>query len=105
MRGSPNFAAVFAALRSTSTTTKSAPPRPACAAALRSCDPAPARSSARIRLNHQTEVNMHVQTARTQAWLAELASIQAEIAAHGMPAPAPRPAGKRTRKFKPLWEE
>ncbi|WP_380784500.1 hypothetical protein [Sphingomonas sp. R86520] len=48
---------------------------------------------------------MHVQTARTQAWLAELASIQAEIAAHGIPAPAPRPAGKRTRKLKPLWEE
>ena len=48
---------------------------------------------------------MHVQTARTQAWLAELASIQAEIAAHGMPAPALRPAGKRTRKLKPLWEE
>ena len=48
---------------------------------------------------------MHVQTARTQAWLAELASIQAEIAAHGIPAPAPRPAGKRARKLKPLWEE
>ena len=48
---------------------------------------------------------MHVHTARTQAWLAELASIQAEIAAHGIPAPAPRPAGKRTRKLKPLWEE
>ena len=105
MRGSPNFAAVFAALRSTSTTTKSAPPRPARAAALRSCDPAPARSSARIRLNDQTEVHMHVQTARTQAWLAELASIQAEITAHGMPAPALRPAGSRTRKLKPLWEE
>lgn len=48
---------------------------------------------------------MYVQTARNQAWLVELASIQAEIAAHGMPAPVPRPAGKRTRKFKPLWEE
>ena len=47
---------------------------------------------------------MNIQTARTQAWLAELASIQAEIAIHGMPA-APRPAYKRTRKLKPLWEE
>ena len=48
---------------------------------------------------------MHVQTARTQAWLAELASIQAEIAAHGMPERAPLPSVKRTRKLKPLWEE
>ena len=48
---------------------------------------------------------MLTQTARTQAWLADFASIQAEIAAHGMPAPAPRPARKRTRKLKPLWEE
>ncbi len=48
---------------------------------------------------------MHTQTARTQAWLAEIASIQAEIAAHGMPAPAPRAASKRARKLKPLWEE
>ena len=45
---------------------------------------------------------MHVQTQRTQERLAELASIQAEVAAHGMPAPAPRPAGKRARKLKPL---
>ena len=48
---------------------------------------------------------MHVQTARTQAWLAEFASIQAEIAAHGMPEPASPPAVKRTPKLKPLWEE
>ena len=48
---------------------------------------------------------MHVQTARTQAWLAEFASIQAAIAAHGMPEPARPPAVKRTRKLKPLWEE
>ncbi len=48
---------------------------------------------------------MHVQTTRTQAWLAEFASIQAEIAAHGMPKRAPLPAVKRTRKRKPLWEE
>ena len=47
---------------------------------------------------------MNIQTARTQAWLADLASIQAEIAIHGMPA-APRPARKRTRKLKPLWEK
>jgi hypothetical protein len=48
---------------------------------------------------------MHVQTARIQAWLADFAIIQAEIALHGMPAPAPRPTRKRTRKLKPLWEE
>jgi len=47
---------------------------------------------------------MNIQTVRTQAWLADLASIQAEIAIHGMPA-APRPVRKRTRKLKPLWEE
>ena len=47
---------------------------------------------------------MNIQTARTQAWLAELASIQAEIAVHGMP-PAPRPAHRRTRKLKPLWRK
>ena len=48
---------------------------------------------------------MYVQAARTQAWLAEFASIQAEIATLGMPAPAPRRARKRVRKLKPLWEE
>jgi len=48
---------------------------------------------------------MHNQTARTQAWIAEFASIQAEIAAYGMPAPAPQAARKRARKLKPLWEE
>ncbi|MEG3162745.1 hypothetical protein U1763_19770 [Sphingomonas sp. LB2R24] len=47
---------------------------------------------------------MHIQTARTQIWLAELASIRAEIAEKGMPK-APRPARKRARKLKPLWEE
>ncbi len=40
-----------------------------------------------------------------RALLPEFASIQAEIAAHGMPAPAPWPAGKRTRKLKPLRAE
>jgi len=48
---------------------------------------------------------MHTHTARTQAWRSDLASIQAEIAAHGMPAPAHRVARKRARKLKPLWEE
>ena len=48
---------------------------------------------------------MHTQTARTQVWIAEFARIQAEIEAHGMPAPAPRAARKRARKLKPLWEE
>jgi hypothetical protein len=48
---------------------------------------------------------MHTHTARTQEWLADFASIQAEIATRGMPAPAPRAARKRTRKLKPLWEE
>ena len=44
-------------------------------------------------------------TIRTRNWLADLANINAEIEAHGMPAPAPRAAGKRARKLKPLWEE
>lgn len=47
---------------------------------------------------------MHTQTARTQIWLTELARIQAEIEEKGMPE-APRPARKRARKLKPLWEE
>ncbi len=42
-------------------------------------------------------------TTRTQAWLADLAAIIAEIEANGMP--APRPTTKRARKLKPLWEE
>lgn len=48
---------------------------------------------------------MHMQTARTQEWLADLASIQAELALHGVPAPAPRAARKRTHKLKSLWEK
>jgi len=48
---------------------------------------------------------MLIHTIRTQAWLADLAAIQAEIEAQGMPAPAPRAARKRARKLKPLWEE
>lgn len=43
------------------------------------------------------------QTARTQAWLADLAAINTEMEAS--PRPAPRPARKRTRKLKPLWQE
>ena len=42
-------------------------------------------------------------TARTQAWREDLAAINAEIEANGMP--APRPTAKRTRKLKPLWEQ
>lgn len=44
------------------------------------------------------------QTARTQAWLADLAAINTEIEANGVPVP-PRPARKRARKLRPLWEE
>ena len=44
------------------------------------------------------------QTARTQAWLADLAAITAEIEANGVPLPQ-RSARKQTRKRKPLWEE
>ena len=54
MRGASNFAAACVPLRSPAPT-KSVPPRPACAAASRSCDPDPVRSSARARLNEQTE--------------------------------------------------
>ena len=42
-------------------------------------------------------------TARTQAWLADLAAIIAEIGAKDLP--TPHPARKRARKLKPLWEE
>ena len=44
------------------------------------------------------------QTARTQAWLAEIVAINAEIEANGLPV-IQRPARKRARKLKPLWEE
>lgn len=44
------------------------------------------------------------QTARTQAWLADLAAINAEIEANGLPV-LQRPERKRARKLKPLWEE
>jgi hypothetical protein len=44
------------------------------------------------------------QTARTQAWLADFAAINAEIEANGLPLPQ-RTARKRARKRKPLWEE
>jgi hypothetical protein len=42
---------------------------------------------------------------RTLAWVAELANIQAEIAAKGIPAPATRTVRTRRRELKPLWEE
>lgn len=50
------------------------------------------------------KVHMHTRPARAQAWLADLASIQAEIAARDADSCNPG-AGKRTRKLKPLWEE
>jgi hypothetical protein len=105
MRGAPNFAAacVFAALHSGRD--KIGTPTPRFAAAARSLTPTPTDRQAAPVLGEQTEVHMHTHTARTQAWLAELASIQAEIAAHGMLAPAPRLAAKRPRKLRPLWEE
>jgi hypothetical protein len=42
-------------------------------------------------------------TARTQAWLSDLAAMIAEIDAHGVP--TPRRRARRSRKLKPLWEE
>lgn len=42
---------------------------------------------------------------RTQAWLADLAAINAEIEANGLPSPCPTARRKRNRKLKPLWEE
>ncbi len=41
--------------------------------------------------------------ARTQAWLADLAAIIAELDANALP--YPRPTRKRARNLKPLWEE
>ena len=43
------------------------------------------------------------QSARTRAWLMDLAAINVEIEAAGLP--APRRARKRARELKPLWEE
>lgn len=42
---------------------------------------------------------------RNTAWLADLAVINAQIEAHGMPAQAPRSTAKRGRIRTPLWEE
>ena len=42
-------------------------------------------------------------TARTQAWLADLAAVVAELDVRGYC--VPRPARKRRGKLKPLWEE
>ena len=91
-------------LRFTTTPTKSAPPRPASRPLRGPVTPTPPDRQPASVSSEQKEDQMNIQTARTQTWLAELASIQAEIAIHGMPA-APRPAHKRTRKLKPLWEE
>lgn len=44
------------------------------------------------------------QTARIQAWFADLAAIVAELDADRLPRPL-RPARKRARKLRPLWEE
>jgi hypothetical protein len=54
-------------------------------------------------LIEQTEDHMLTHTARTRAWLADLAAINADIETQGLP--APRPVRKRARKLKPLWEE
>lgn len=43
------------------------------------------------------------QSARTRAWLMDLAAINAEIEVDVLP--APRRAQKRARKLKPRWEE
>ena len=47
---------------------------------------------------------MHDRTARTLAWLEDLAAMVAEIDTVGWPGPA-RPTRKRGRKPRPLWEE
>jgi len=39
---------------------------------------------------------------RTQIWLTDLARINAEVEANGLPSPR---KAKRARKLKPLWEE
>lgn len=44
------------------------------------------------------------QTARTQAWLADLAALNVELDADGLRTPQ-RPVRRRARKRKPLWEE
>ena len=46
---------------------------------------------------------MFDQTARTQAWLADLTAMVAELDLRGYC--SPRPARRRKRRLKPLWEE
>ena len=46
---------------------------------------------------------MFDQTARTQAWLTDFTAMVAELDVRGYC--GPRPARKRARKLKPLWEE
>lgn len=43
------------------------------------------------------------QTARTQAWLTDLAAMVGELDLRGYC--PPRPARRRARKLKPLWEQ
>ena len=43
-------------------------------------------------------------TARIQAWLADLAALNAELDTPGLQRPQ-RPTRRRARKYKPLWEE
>ena len=44
------------------------------------------------------------QPARIQAWLEDLAAINAEIEVNGMPDPRPA-VSQRNRKLQPFWEE
>ena len=104
MRGASNFDAAVRSAALHFVHDKIGTSTPRFAAASRSLTPTtPDRQTASVS-SEQKEDQMNIQTARTQIWLAELASIQAEIAINGIPA-APRPARKRTRKLKPLWEE
>lgn len=43
--------------------------------------------------------------ARNRIWLLDLAAINAEIDASGVPSPTRRARRNRARKLKPLWEE
>jgi hypothetical protein len=77
MRGAPNFAAAFVSLPLHSSHDKIGTPTPLLARPLRGpVTPTPPDRQPEPVLNEQTEVHMHTQTARTQAWLADLASIQ-----------------------------
>lgn len=78
-------------------------PRPAGAAAPRSCDSDPAQPSSRLVFK-RSDGGSHARSRCTHSnLLAELAAINATIEANGMPFP-PR-VNKRARKLKLLWEE